>query len=86
MNHFHLIISTPDGDLFNDSAIFISVRGSEGDLAILAGHTPFLTAVQPGECKIILPDNSERLADIKGGLLTVSADSVTLLSSGFFWK
>lgn len=86
MNTFPLTVSSPDGDLFKGDVIFLSLRGSEGDLAILAGHTPFITAVNEGECKIILPDDSERLALCEGGLLTVSAEAVTLLSSGFKWK
>lgn len=86
MNTFFLIISSPDGDIFKGEAVFLSLRGSEGDLAIMAGHTPFLTSVMSGECKIIFPDDSERLAHLDGGLLTVSKDNVTLLSSGFEWK
>ena len=86
MKSYPLTISSPDGNLFEGEAIFLSLRGSEGDLAILAGHTPFLTAVQPGECKIILPDDTERLAHLEGGLLTVSEKGATLLSSGFQWK
>ena len=86
MNTFSLIISSPDGDIFKGEAAFLSLRGSEGDLAIMANHAPFLTSVVPGECKIIFPDESERYAQLDGGLLTVSKDSVTLLSSGFKWK
>lgn len=86
MNTFPLIISSPDGDLFRGDALFFAVRGSEGDLAIMAGHTPFLTAVQPCGAKIILPDDSEKFARVDGGLLTVSKDAVTLLSTGVSWK
>ena len=86
MNTFFLTISSPDGDIFKGEAVFLSLRGSEGDLAIMAGHTPFLTSVMSGECKIVFPDDSEQLAHLDGGLLTVSKDNVTLLSSGFKWK
>ncbi len=86
MNTFSLIISSPDGDIFKGDAAFLSLRGTEGDLAIMAGHTPFLTSVVPGKCKIIFPDDSERLAQLEGGLLTVSKENVTLLSSGFKWE
>ena len=86
MNTFSLTISSPDGDIFKGDVIFLSLRGSEGDLAIMAGHTPFLTSVISGECKMIFPDDSERCAILDGGLLTVSKENVTLLSSGFKWK
>ncbi len=86
MKSYPLTVSSPDGNLFEGEAIFLALRGTQGDLAIMAGHTPFMTAVQPGECKIILPDDTEKLAYIEGGLLTVSETNVTLLSSGFQWK
>ncbi len=86
MKSYPLTVSSPDGNLFEGEAIFLALRGTQGDLAIMAGHTPFMTAVQPGECKIILPDDTEKFAHIEGGLLTVSETNVTLLSSGFQWK
>ena len=37
MKTFLLIISTPDGEMFNGEAVNISLRGVEGDLAVMAG-------------------------------------------------
>lgn len=86
MKEFTLVLSSPDGDLFRGEIVMLTVRGTEGDLSIMADHMPFLTAVVPCECKILLPDDTEKRADIDGGLLTVSAEAVTLLSSGVTWK
>ena len=86
MKTFDLIVSSPDGDLFRGQAITLVVRGTEGDLAILADHIPFITAVVACDAKIVLDDNSEKFAEIDGGLLTVSQNTVTLLSSGVKWK
>ena len=47
MKDYTLKISTPDGDAFSGSALSLSVRGTEGELGILAGHAPFVTAVVP---------------------------------------
>lgn len=79
-------MSSPDGDLFRGEAQALIVRGTEGELAILADHIPFLTAVVPCDAKLILPDDSEKIAALDGGLLTVSQNNVTLLSSGVKWK
>ena len=54
MNTFHLVISTPDGNLFDGDAAMLSLRGSEGDLAIMAGHIPFITSVKSGKCCVTL--------------------------------
>ena len=40
MKDYTLKISTPDGDAFSGSALSLSVRGTEGELGILAGHAP----------------------------------------------
>ena len=52
----------------------------------MAGHIPFMTALKPGHCDIMLEDGSEKQAEVDGGILNVAADSVTLLASGFRWK
>ena len=85
MKTFRLIISSPDGNLFDDQAVCISTRGTMGDFAVMAGHTPFITTVKAGECKIDL-ENEEKVATTEGGILTVSKENVTLLSSSFKWK
>ena len=85
MNTFPLTVASPDGNLFHGEAVQLMLRGSEGDLAVLAGHIPFITAVKPGACRILLPDGTERTGKTDGGLLTVAADRVTLLSESFHW-
>lgn len=85
MKTFRLIISSPDGNLFDGQAVCIVARGAAGDFAILAGHTPFITTVKAGECKIEL-ENDEKIGITDGGILTVSKENVTLLSSSFKWK
>ena len=86
MNTYNLIISTPDGSIFDGDAAMLIIRGAEGELAVMAGHIPFITAVKPCECKIVLPDDSEKKATIGGGILTVQNDKTTLLCSDFKWN
>ena len=85
MNTYKLTIATPDGNQFSDQVYALYLRGADGDLAVLAGHTPFITSVQAGKCRVQLPDDSEKSATLDGGLLTVGAESVTLLSGSFHW-
>ena len=86
MNTYNLIISTPDGSIFDGDAAMLIIRGTEGELAVMAGHIPFITAVKPCECKIVLPNDSEKKATIGGGILTVQNDKTTLLCSDFKWN
>ena len=85
MNTYNLTIATPDGNQFQGEVVGLFVRGAEGDLAVFAGHVPFITSVQAGKCRIHLPDDDERSATLDGGLLTVSNTAVTLLSGSFAW-
>lgn len=86
MSTFSLTISSPDGNIFKGEAVKISVRGIEGDLAVMAGHIPFITAVRECDCRIQLPDESEKTGHTAGGLLNVSANGVILLADCFEWK
>ena len=86
MNTFRLTVASPDGSLFDGEAGQLIARGVEGELAILAGHIPFITSVKPCECRIELPDGEEKTGVTEGGILTVAKESVTLLSGSFQWK
>ena len=86
MKTFPLTIASPDGNLFDQPVVRLILRGTEGDLAVMAGHIPFITAVRPGDCRVDLEDGSEKLGRLDGGLLTVAEDRVTLLSGSFVWQ
>ena len=85
MNSFRLTISAPAGHVFNGEATMLTLRGAEGELAIMAGHVPFITSVRPCNCKVVTEDG-ERIGHTDGGLLTVSAEGATLLSGSFRWQ
>lgn len=86
MNVYKLTVAAPDGNIFDGEATCLSLRGTEGELAVMAGHVPFITAVKPCTVSIELPDESIREGTVDGGLLTVAADSVTLLAGSFRWE
>ncbi len=86
MNTFKLQIAAPDGMRYDGDAVQISVRGIEGDLAIMAGHIPFVTALKSGECRVYTDDKTVRRASCSGGMLMVSRECVRLLSSDFTWE
>lgn len=86
MNTFKLKISTPDGNVFDGQAVKLDVRGISGDLAVMAGHIPFMTALKAGNCAVLLEDGTKKIGESDGGILNVSSDLTTLLASGFRWK
>ena len=86
MKAFALKISTPEGDVFSGEVLFVSVRGAEGDLAVMAGHIPFVSPIKPCDCKITLEDGTEKLGHTDGGILTVSAEKTVILTGSFAWN
>ena len=83
MHEYLLIVSSPDGELFREEVTALFVRGVEGDLAILAGHTPFVTTVKPCDVRIVKADGEEVTGKTGGGILSVSSDKVIFLSGNF---
>jgi len=81
---FPLTISSPDGDLFRGEAEMLILRGTEGDLAVMAGHVPFVTAVVQNRC-VVVTENERKEGTIEGGLLTVDPEQVTVLTSAIAW-
>ena len=88
MKKFKLQIAAPDGMRFDGDAVMLSVRGIAGDLAVMAGHIPFVTALKQGECRVYIDDNGREIikyASLSGGMLMVSDECVRVMSSDFKW-
>lgn len=83
MKTFLLTVTSPDGNTFEGDVVKLDVRGAEGDLAVMAGHIPFVTSIVKHPCAIHFEDGSIKTATADGGLLTVGTESVTLLSGSF---
>ncbi len=85
MADFHLKIVSPDGVFFDGEAHQLSLRSIDGDIAVLAGHIPYLTAVGIGECRVYLGEGEPKRAACCGGLLNVTREGVFLAPTTFEW-
>ncbi len=85
MKNFKFVISTPNGNLYEGDIVSVSLRGAEGDLAVMANHTPFVTSVKPCKAHIELDDGTIKEFQLERGLLSVSQDKVTLMSGSAKW-
>lgn len=86
MRTFSLRIGTPDGLLFEGEAERVVCRSITGDLAILAGHSNFCTALGMGEAHIVLPDLTIRSAACIGGMLSMMDGECHLLATTWEWE
>lgn len=73
------------GNLLSGAVVQLCLRGSEGDLAVMAGHIPFMTAIRAGECRFQTEDGEERAGHVDGGLLVVADTETTVLTGHFDW-
>ena len=85
MKTFKFVIATPDGNFYEGDIVKVSLRGAEGDLAVMANHTPFVTSVKPCKSHMELEDGTTKEFDVERGLLSVSSDRVTLMSGSVKW-
>ena len=68
---FPLQVVSIDGPEFEGEVQSITLRSIHGDVAILARHMDYCTAIGMGTAKIVLADGTERMAACIGGMLTM---------------
>ena len=86
MSTFPLRIGTPDGLLFEGEVERVVCRSINGDLAILAKHCNFCTALGTGEASVVMGDGTRRTAACIGGMLSVMNGTCRLLATTWEWK
>lgn len=80
MATFNLTVVSAEEKIFSGDVKSIQATGIEGELGVLPGHTPLLTAIKPGIVKLTLEDDNEEVIYISGGFLEVQPTIVTVLA------
>lgn len=86
MRTFPLRIGTPDGLHFEGDVERVVCRSISGDMAILAGHCNFCTALGIGEAYIVLEDGTRRQAACIGGMISMIDGTCRLMATTWEWK
>ena len=86
MANFHVEIVTLDGQKYAGEVEQLMLRSITGDIAILAHHTNYCTAVGMGTAKVHFPDGTVREAACVGGMLSVMDGICRLLPTTFEWS
>ncbi|MBI9116128.1 F0F1 ATP synthase subunit epsilon [Sanguibacter suaedae] len=68
-----------DRKVWSGTAKQVSAPAAEGEIGILAGHSPLLSALRAGRVSITAADGSAITAGISGGFLSVDEDAVTIV-------
>ncbi|MBA3302829.1 MAG: ATP synthase F1 subunit epsilon [Acidimicrobiia bacterium] len=78
----HVELVSPERILYSGDAEMVVARTTDGEIAFLTGHAPFIGALGIGTVKIVGGDAGEERAAVHGGFVEVSNDRVTILSDG----
>lgn len=58
----------------------IIAKTTDGDIGILAGHSPVLAVLVPSSVEIVCPDGSREIVAVDGGFISVAQGRVSVLS------
>jgi F-type H+-transporting ATPase subunit epsilon len=73
-------IVSPEKVLYSGEATQVVTRTLSGDIAFLAGHSPFLGALAENHTRIYLTDGTIQDVAVHRGFVEVSNDVVSILS------
>lgn len=73
------VVST-ERSIYSGEARFVAVPGTAGELGVLPGHTPLLTAVKPGTVRIEPVEGNDVYVYIAGGFVEIQPNHVTVLA------
>ncbi len=71
---------SPERILFSGEADMVICRTTDGEIAFLTGHAPFIGALGIGAVRIKQTGGDEEVAAVHEGFVEVSDDRVTILS------
>jgi len=76
----HLNVVSAHECIFSGCIKSLQIVGSEGELGIISGHAPLLTALKPGMARIITENDKEEVLYLSGGMLEVQPKSIIVLA------
>ena len=76
---FQVELVAADRLVWSGEATMVLARTTEGDLGVLAHHTPLLSVMVPGVVRINAPEEN-RLAAVDGGFISVAGNRVSILA------
>lgn len=69
-----------DRVVWSGEAREVLTRTLEGEIGILAGHTPLLGALAPGTVEVRSPGDDRLLAAVDGGFISVAKNHISILA------
>lgn len=77
---FTFELVSPEKLLLSGDAEIVSIPATEGDMGVLANHSPVMTSLRPGMVTAKMSDGSEQSFFVRGGFADVSPTQLTVLA------
>ena len=79
-NVLHVQVVSPERVLYSGDAEMVVCRTSDGEIAFLPGHVPFLGALSIAKVRALLPGGADQVIAVHRGFVEMSHDDVIVLS------
>ncbi|MBD5162566.1 MAG: ATP synthase F1 subunit epsilon [Oscillibacter sp.] len=79
MESFQVHILAADKNFYEGPCVSLTIPTSDGELGILAHHSPMIAAIQPGTLRYRVPGQPPRLAAVSPGMVKVENNDVLVL-------
>jgi F-type H+-transporting ATPase subunit epsilon len=70
---------TADRELWSGEATVVNARTQDGEIGIMADHTPIMSVLGPGQVDVRTVDDGHWVAAVDGGFISVADNQVRLL-------
>ena len=79
MAQLEVDLVSADRKVWSGAAKQVSAPAADGEIGILAGHTPLLSVLRDGVVRVTAVDGDDVTVGISGGFLSVDSDTVTVV-------
>lgn len=86
MSTFTMQVVSMDGPVFDGEVQRVKLRTIDGDIAVLARHTNYCSAIGMGTAELTMEDSSRRRAACIGGMISVMNGQCRILPTTWEWE
>ena len=86
MSTFPMQVVSLDGPVFDGEVQRVKLRTIDGDIAVLARHTNYCSAIGMGTAELVMEDDSRRRAACIGGMISVMNGQCRILPTTWEWE
>ncbi len=80
MAELNVDLVAADRKIWSGAALRVSAPAADGEIGILAGHSPLLSVLREGTVRIALATGSPVSVRVSGGFLSVDSNQVTIVA------